>query len=180
MVGEAAAPGELVIEKGTSCWTVLSDFCQTLLGAQPYVDCQGVLHCQGAPERELRLGEVLSATLALAPCKRISEVRQQSFRGGYDTPYRNQEAVVERRRYGSMQSGEDPREVIARGERESFSLTVECPGLLWPLRGGKADVEVPGLGKFSGCPVRSGRALWDGNGQRTQIVLERGAVTCCG
>ena len=38
----------------------------------------------------------------------------------------------------------------------------------------KADVEVPGLGKFSGCPVRSGRALWDGNGQRTQIVLERG------
>ena len=101
-------------------------------------------------------------------------MRQQSFRGGYDTPYRNQEAVVERRRYGSMQSGEDPREVIARGERESFSLTVECPGLLWPLRGGKADVEVPGLGKFSGCPVRSGRALWDGNGQRTQIVLERG------
>lgn len=173
-VGEAAAPGELVIEKGTSCWTVLSDFCQTLLGAQPYVDCQGVLHCEGAPERELRLGEVLSATLALAPCKRISEVRQQSFRGGYDTPYRNQEAVVERRRYGSMQSGEDPREVIARGERESFSLTVECPGLLWPLRGGKADVEVPGLGKFSGCPVRSGRALWDEDGQRTQIVLERG------
>ncbi len=174
MVGEAAAPGELVIEKGTSCWTVLSDFCQTLLGAQPYIDCQGVLHCEGAPERELRLGEVLSATLAMAPCKRISEVRQQSFRGGYDTPYRSKEAAVERRRYGSMQSGEDPREVIARGERESFSLTVECPGLLWPLRGGKADVEVPGLGKFSGCPVRSGRALWDGNGQRTQIVLERG------
>ena len=118
--------------------------------------------------------DAICRPLALAPCKRISEVRQQSFRGGYDTPYRNQEAVVERRRYGSMQSGEDPREVIARGERESFSLTVECPGLLWPLRGGKADVEVPGLGKFSGCPVRSGRALWDGNGQRTQIVLERG------
>lgn len=178
VVGEAAAPGELTVEKGSSCWAVVSDFCTALLGTRPYVDCQGILHCEGVPRRELELEEVLSAELGLSPCKRLSAVWQQSFRGSYDTPYRDREAPVERRRYVSMQSGANPKELLAQGRQESFSLTVECPGLFWPLRGAVATVEVPGLGAFSRCPVRSGRALWDETGQRTKLVLERGEEPC--
>ena len=103
---------------------------------------------------------------------------QQSFRGTYDTPYRRREAAVQRRRYCSSQSGEDPKETLEQGRRESWQLTVECPGSFWPLRGANAWVEVPGLGKFENCPVREARWLWDRQGARTQAVLERGDDPC--
>ena len=170
--------GQLTVEKGMSCWEAVEEFCRGWLGTVPYVDETGALRCDGLPSFSVDLGTASWGELSFKPCKELSEVWQQSFRGTYDTPYRRREAAVQRRRYCSSQSGEDPKETLAQGLRESWQLTVECPGSFWPLRGANAWVEVPGLGKFENCPVREARWLWDRQGARTQAVLERGEGPC--
>lgn len=171
--------GELTVEKGASCWELLEGFCQSYLGTVPYVDGGGVLHCEGISENQLELGKVISAELSRQPCKQLSAVWQQSFRGGYDTPFRNTSAWgVKRQRYVSMEENRDPRELIRESERESRLLTVECPGNRWPGRGAVLTVEAQRLGRFTGCSVRSARYTRDSRGERTKFVLEGGTIGC--
>ena len=80
--------GELAVEKGTSCWELLESFCRDYLGTAPWVDGKGTLHCEGPQETKVTAGRVLSAELSRLPCKQLSAVWQQSFRGTYDTPFR--------------------------------------------------------------------------------------------
>lgn len=167
--------GELTVEKGASCWELLEGFCREYLNTVPYVDGSGILHCEGIGETSLEMGKVLSAEFSRQPCKQISAVWQQSFRGDYDTPFRNTAAWgVKRQRYVSMEDGRDPRALLREGERESRLLTVECPGNFWPSPGAKVTVEAQRMGKFFGCGVRSARYIRDSRGERTKLVLEGG------
>lgn len=169
-----AVPGELRVEKGASCWRVLDGFCGEYFGTRPYVDFEGTIQCGGLPERELRLENVISAEVQRLPYKRLSAVWKQGYRGGYDTLYSDPEALVPRRRYLSAQSGADPRELLSESRRGSGLLTVVCAGSWWPLRGARAEVDVPGAGSFKGLSVAKGAYLRDGNGERTRLVLETG------
>lgn len=168
--------GELTVSKGDSCWTVLADFCSRYLGTEPYVDCSGRVHCTGGEEKHIELSEVISAQLQSKPCKRISEVWQQSFRGTYDTRYKSGVPGAVRRRYLSTQSGKDPREILSRGEQEGFSLTVLCAGAIWPGRNALVSVELPGVGRFEHCPVQSIQYRRGSSGDRTRLVLAKPAV----
>ena len=143
--------GELAVEKGTSCWELLDNFCRDYLGTAPWVDGKGTLHCEGPQETKVIAGRVLSAELSRLPCKQLSAVWQQSFRGTYDTPFRGA-AGVKRQRYVSMEDGRDPRELLRQGERESWLLSVECQGNSWPGPGALVTVEAPRLGRFEDCP----------------------------
>ena len=164
---------ELTVEKGVSCWELLENFCREYLGTVPYVDGACVLHCEGIPESRITAGRVLSAEYDRQPCKQLSTVWQQSFRGTYDTPFRNTAAWgVKRQRYVSMEESRDPRELLKEGERESRLLTVECLGNCWPGRGALVTVEAQKLGKFTACPVRSARYTRNSKGERTKLVLE--------
>ena len=166
---------ELTVEKGVSCWDLLEGFCRDYLGTVPYVDGGGVLHCEGIPESQLTAGSVLTGEFSRQPCKQLSAVWQQSFRGTYDTPFRNTAAWgIKRQRYVSMEERRDPRELLREGERESRLLTVECLGNFWPPRGALVTVEVQKLGKFPQCPVRSARYTRNSRGERTKLVLEGG------
>lgn len=167
--------GELVISKGESVWTVLERFCREFLGTQPAVDLDGLVQCEGVSGKSLGLKDVLSAQVNLLPCKRVTEVWQQSSRGTYDTPYRGEGRGVLRRRYLSMQSGKNPRQVLEDGERDSFLLTVTCAGAWWPGRNASASVTLPGMGRFENCPVRSVLYRRDKGGERTRLVLEKAA-----
>lgn len=169
-----AVPGELRVEKGTSCWEVLSSFCGEYFGTEPYVDFDGAIHCEGVGEREIILSDVVSAQVERMPYKRLSAVWKQGYRGGYDTLFSDPEAPVVRRRYISAQNGADPREMLSRAKRGSRMLTVVCSGSRWPLRGARAGGEVPGIGRFSGCPVEKGTYYRDQNGERTRLTLEAG------
>lgn len=171
---EGPAPGVLEIEKGASCWQVLAGFCAGRWGTVPYVDPEGALHCEGLEGQEGEIGEVLWAEVSRRPCKELSQVWQQSFRGAYDTLYQNPEAMVARRRYLSSQSGVDPKRLLEDSRRESFCVTLECAGALWPAAGKAFTVELPGLGRLGHCPVKSARCRIDGKGWRTRLVLERG------
>lgn len=170
-------PGELTIEKGASCWELLEGFCREYLGTVPYVDGGGILHCEGIPESHMEVGKVVSAQLSRQPCKQLSAVWQQSFRGTYDTPFRNTAAWgVTRQRYVSMEDGRDPRQLLREGERESRLLTVECSGNYWPARGVLVTVKSQRLGDFGGCSVRSARYSRNSRGERTKFVLEGGNI----
>lgn len=169
--------GELAVEKGQSCWQLLEDFCQRL-GITPWVDGRAVLHCEGEEGGLLQAGKAHWAQLSQLPCKRLSAVWQQSFRGTYDTPFRDDGARCRRQRFVSMEDGRDPRQLLRQARRESWLLTVECPGVQWPGRGGLVTVEAPLLGRFENCPVRSARYTRDSRGQRTRLVLERGDAAC--
>lgn len=164
---------EFTVEKGVSCWELLENFCREYLGTVPYVDGACVLHCEGIPESRITAGRVLSAEYDRQPCKQLSTVWQQSFRGTYDTPFRNTAAWgVKRQRYVSMEESRDPRELLKEGEQESRLLTVECLGNCWPGRGALVTVEAQKLGKFTACPVRSARYTRNSKGERTKLVLE--------
>ncbi len=169
--------GELAVEKGTSCWELLESFCRDYLGTAPWVDGKGTLHCEGPQETKVIAGRVLSAELSRLPCKQLSAVWQQSFRGTYDTPFRGA-AGVKRQRYVSMEDGRDPRALLRQGERESWLLSVECQGNSWPGPGALVTVEAPRLGRFEDCPLRQARYIRDSRGERTRFVLERGKAVC--
>lgn len=169
-----AMRGELAISKGQSCWEVLAGFCSRFLGTVPRVDTRGTVHCGSRGTAELELPGVISAQIQSRPCKRISEVWQQSFRGTYDTRYRSAVPGAVRRRYLSMQSGRDPRKILAQGEQDGFLLSVLCVGAVWPGREALASVTLPGAGRFERCPVRSVQYRRDSSGDRTRLVLEKG------
>lgn len=166
--------GELNVEKGESCWAVLNRFCQTYFGVEPSVDLNGLVQCEAVPQGEVELREIISAKVELLPCKRLSEVWMQSCRGGYDTVFRNETDALPHRRFVSAQSGKDPRAMLAKGERESFLLTVTCRGAIWPGRNDRASVTLPHVGRFTHCPIRSVQYRRDKNGEQTRLVLEKG------
>lgn len=170
----SCGPGELDIEKGTSCWTVLAGFCRDYLDTEPYVDFEGVVCCGGIPQRKIELSQVMEAEICRLPCQRLSQVWKQGYRGGYDVAYSDPEAPAVRRRYISAQSGKNPRALLEESRRGSFLLQVTCAGSWWPLRGVLADVAIPQVGRFAGCPVRRGVYCRDRNGERTRFILERG------
>lgn len=166
--------GELMVEKGSSCWAVLAGFCRDYLGTEPYVDFDGVVQCGPEKARRLELSRVVSAEICQMPCKELSAVWKQGYRGGYDTLFRESRAQGTRRRYLSAQSGKDPRDLLREARRESFLLRVTCAGVWWPVRGAAADVAAPLAGKFFGCPVKRAVCRRDRNGEQTSFVLERG------
>ena len=171
--------GELTVEKGTSCWTLLESFCRDYLGTAPWVDGSAVVHCEGLPQQKLTAGKVLSAEISRRPYKQLSAVWQQSYRGTYDTPFRNPAAKgVKRQRYVSMEESRDPRALLKEGEAESFLLTVECLGNFWPERGTLVTVDAQRLGKFADCTVQTARYTMDGRGERTRLVLEGRNAEC--
>lgn len=169
----SAKRGALTISKGDSCWTALEAYCERFLGTSPWVDAQGQVQCAGKQAETLRLSQVTEAVVELSPCKRISEVWQQSFRGSYDTRFRNSAPGPMRRRYVSRESGKDPRAVLVQGERDAFLLTVTCAGAQWPGRRASATVDVPGLGLFESCPVRGALYRRDSRGEQTRLCLEQ-------
>ena len=123
----------------------------------------------------MKIDSVISVELSRMPCNQLSTVWKQSFRGSYDTPYRSAAAPgVIRQRFLSTEDGQDPRELLRQGERESRLLTVEAMGAYWPVRGARATVETQGFGTFEDCPVRSARYTRDSRGERTKLVLEGG------
>ena len=169
--------GELTVGKGASCWELLSGFCQDYLGTEPWVGGDGVLHCDNLSETSMKIDSVISVELSRMPCNQLSTVWKQSFRGSYDTPYRSAAAPgVIRQRFLSTEDGQDPRELLRQGERESRLLTVEAMGAYWPVRGARVTMDTQGFGTFEDCPVRSARYTRDSRGERTKLVLEGGVA----
>ena len=103
------------------------------------MDSSGVLHCESLSESRVEAGPVLWAEFSLLPCKQLSTVWQQSYRGTYDTPFRGGASLgIQRQRYVSMEEGRDPRALLQEGSgRAVCSLwsargCIGLPGGRWP------------------------------------------------
>ena len=135
---KGAQTGEMTVEKGMSCWEVLEGFCQDYLGVSPWVDSSGVLHCESLSESRVEAGPVLWAEFSLLPCKQLSTVWQQSYRGTYDTPFRGGASLeFSASCYVSMEEGRDPGSSAGGQRRAVCSLwsawgCIGLPGGRWP------------------------------------------------
>ncbi len=199
---KGAQTGEMTVEKGMSCWEVLEGFCQDYLGVSPWVDSSGMLHCESLPESRVEAGPVLWAEFSLLPCKQLSTVWQQSYRGTYDTPFRGGASLgIQRQRYVSMEDGRDPRGSSAGGAAGEPSAHCGVPGAVLACPGGagqRAGRPLGALCRSSGarCPLypkqprgthaaylgRRGRLMWlTRQGSRSSGArLRRGQVSGTG
>lgn len=174
-----AGMGELTVQKGESCWTVLERFCGDFLGVRPRVGRDGTLFCDGRRPEPAELSGALSATLRMLPCKRISSVCAQNRLGVYETEFSSPEAEgVLRRRYVDVSGGRSPREILEEGERAAVGLELVCEGFADILPGAAVSAGLPDGSRWEGCTLKSVRYRADRNGERTRLILEGGRQEC--
>lgn len=172
-----AKHGQLAVAKGESVWTVLARFCSEYLGTTPWVDLNGTVQCQNTTESTtVELCNVVSSKIKQLPCKRITEVWQQSTRGNYDTLYKSGTGGITRRRYLSAQSTKSPRQVLADSENEACEISVTCAGEWWHAKNSLVLVSVPKIGRLTGCTVRAIRYKYNKSGEQTTLTLAGGNI----
>ncbi len=124
--------GELIIEKGTSCWSALCAFSERFLQITPYETNGGRLCFTARTPRTLELSEVLSLEKRRMPYAQISRVVVQNTRtGAYSAVFENPAARgVFRTRYRTADAGLPPAEILAAGERAALSVRAVCAGFV--------------------------------------------------
>ena len=124
--------GELVIEKGTSCWQAVCRFAESFLHCTPHCTREGTLRFAERAVKTLHLSDVQETELLRRPYAQISRVVvQNAHSGAYNAVYENEAAAgVCRERYLSAYAKTAPRSLIADGERQSLRLRVVCGGLV--------------------------------------------------
>lgn len=132
--GEDFSPkaGELVLEKGTSCWQAVCSFAETFLHGTPHCTRAGALRFADREPKTLRLSDVRETELSHRPYARLSRVVVQNTRtGAYSTVYENPAAAgVSRVRYLSAYARTAPKTLLAQGERAAVRLRVTCGGFV--------------------------------------------------
>lgn len=175
----ATQQGRLEISKGESVWAVLARFCSEYLGTEPWVDLNGVVQCSAKDEQQLELHRVISSQIKLLPCKRITEVWQQSTRGSYDTLYKAEVQGVTRRRYLSAQSTTSPHRLLSDALRMTREISVTCAGEWLTAKNAAVSVNIPMLGRLVGCNVQSVRYKYSQSGEQTTLTLAGGEIQPC-
>lgn len=169
--------GRFTTEKGESVWAVLARFCSQYLGTAPWVDLNGTVQCKNTTEKTCKLDKIISAQVKCLPCKRITEVWQQSTRGSYDTLYKAEKTGFTRRRYLSAQSTQSPRQLLADASRSACEITVTCAGNLWGVKNCTVSAAVPKLGTLTNCTVQSIRYKYSKSGEQTTLTLTGGDIS---
>ena len=129
--------GELVIEKGTSCWAALCAFSERFLKVTPYETRAGKLCFAARRPETLRLPALLALDRRRLPYARISRVVvQNSQTGAYSAVIENPAAGgVRRTRYRASDAGNSPAEIFEQGERAALSVLAVCAGFVDALPG---------------------------------------------
>lgn len=124
--------GELVIEKGTSCWAALCAFSERFLKVTPYETRAGKLCFAERRPETLRLPALLALERRRLPYARISRVVvQNSKTGAYSAVFENPAAGgVRRTRYRASDAGDSPAEIFEQGERAALSVRAVCAGFV--------------------------------------------------
>lgn len=161
----------LTVSKGESCYSVLSRVTQAQLGSNPWVDFDSRVHCTPKAPTHHELTNLTSAKLSYLPCCQLSEITQQSTRLSYDTRWQNENCATPRRRYLSLQQGKNPKAMLADSLSQSRQLTVTCKGAWLIGKNDTASVSIPGLGKFTSCPITGIFYTRSSSGEHTRITL---------
>lgn len=166
--------GELIIEKGTSCWAVLNTYGARFLGCEPVCRRDGTVCFSGQAQRWITLPAVKRVECIRRPCAQISRVVVQNARtGAYNAAYENPAAVHGNRvRYLSARADTAPKTVIAEGERKALQMRVVCFGFVDAEPGALCDLSAYGA-EFRRMRVCSmGYTCTEGCGE-TELTFER-------
>lgn len=183
--------GEQTVAKGSSCWSVLKNFCNACYASVPRVSSTGVLHVKGLQEKEqicfggddmryLRISELNKRSAEL------SAVRVKTANpGGYTLCVSNrdaQERGIRRERYLNALLSESPMRcadmMLRNGAGKAYSLKLRCLGCLLGTEGRKASVSDTVLGQRSGLYISSLYYRLTANGEYTDVRLKRRNSSC--
>lgn len=152
---EKLRQGRMRVEKGSSHYKVLSDFCSDFLGTVPRIDCSGICRTDCFDRKE----ELIFDNRGAIPFgyvrinnnrySRISKV-YISRNGAFDMEEADTEAVemgIVRERYLSLLNSKtgtlsDADKVIENGRKDIFSVVVKSPTCLINKLGCKARVNI--------------------------------------
>ena len=178
----------LQIEKGTSEWEVIENFCRDALGTRPQVTYAGELEMEPETPADEALfsnrGGIPYASVRVENlrCKRLSQVLVRSERlGNYSTQVWDTQAAEDgilRRQL--LNAVDDPKTPVFRGQQlleksreQSYQIELLCPGeWILPLET-RARVTDPILGDFQDLKVSGISYRLDSSGEQTQVTLRK-------
>lgn len=141
--GEDLAPkkGQLSIEPGTSCWTVLCDFAAQFLKSDLHCGRDGTVYFSAREKRELELPTLTKLTVTRKPAAQISRVVVQNAQtGAYSAVYTDPEAPFTRIRYLSARADTAPAEIFAEGKQQALQVEAVCTGYVDAEPGDRTDL----------------------------------------
>lgn len=166
-------PGEFIVEKGKTCWAVLSGYGEQFLGCSPFCGRDGTVHFSEREARWITLPPVKTAEILRRPAEQVSRVVVQNARSGaYNAVYENPAAGTGRVRYLSARDNTAPAEVIAEGERKALQIRAVCFGFMDAEPGDLCDLSVYGA-EFRRMRVTSYRYTCENGCGETALTFSR-------
>lgn len=179
---------KLKIDKGTSHWQVLRNFCRNRYQTVPRISGDGTAYLNGAPSNG---SVVFSDSGGGTPYLGIreSQVRHRllsevklKFRDAntYGAYMKNENPAAEgitRVRYVNAAADNanlsTAEAMIRSGNRASYTLVLKCTGCLTGLLGSRAAVNDATLGELRELSVKKVRYTADGRGELSEITLKK-------
>lgn len=178
--------GSLKIEKGMTHWQVLESFCRNRYACAPRVTGSGKAMMRGSDSGEtVVFGSAgipyFSAREYKSPCKLINEVKLRLDEyGGYSGSIKNSNPEcksIRRVRYVNAVSDrttvKTADKMIEIGNKNSYSLVLECAGCRIDIMGRRAEVHDSLLGKTDGLRVARLRYSLGKDGETTSVTLRK-------
>ncbi len=177
-----AACGEMTVEKGTSDWQMLEQFCREFLKTSPRVTVEGIFDASGKPCRELRFGTSGIPYYALEYRRNwyplLSDVYVQTEKGGAYTACLHGELArqhgILRKRYLSVSASASAEKLLADSVSDSLELRVRCYGWYDAEPGDTAEIDCPAFGNLPRARVQGASYSLDSSGKTCTIFLKGG------
>ena len=181
---------EFVVNKGTSEWEVLEDFCLDYLKIKPKITVDGVVDVSGESKNSCLLfsntandGIKYSAiTLSDKRYKLYSEIyAKESEKGNYTLEVKSDAAkkrVIQRVRYLNLSNGVKSslayaEAMIKSAEKSTYEINLSCPQKISAEVGYLATLDEPLVDKLDNLFIYKVKYILDANLERTIITLRK-------
>ena len=178
--------GEQTVAKGSSCWSVLKNFCNACYSCAPRVSSDGVLWLKGLKREEaVRFGEKGVRYTDIRElhkrCEELSAVKIKTENpGGYDRTISDISAVgrgIARVRYlNALLTGSPMRcadAMLKNSAAKAYSVRLRCPSCLLGYDGCAAVIDDAPFDIAKGLYISSLRYRLTKNGGYTDVTLKR-------
>ncbi len=178
--------GEQSVMKGSSCWSVLKNFCSACYSSIPRISGEGVLYLKGMKKDEsVRFGgsggiRYIEMSEKYKRCEEISAVNIKTLSlGGYRLPVENTDAIgrgIVRERFLNAVMTESPMKraeaMIRSGAEKAYTMKLRCPSRLLGIEGYRALVE-NGAEKITDLYISALRYRMNRSGEYTDVIMKR-------
>lgn len=167
--------GELILEKGTSCWNAICTFGERFLNCTPVCSRDGTVHFAAQTARHIMLPAVKRMEYICRPYEQVSRVVVQNARSGiYNALYENPCAAgISRVRYISARADTAPKKMIADGQKNAAQMQITSIGFVDAEPGDFCDGSKYNP-DFKEMRLVSFRYICKAQQEETEMIFERG------